>query len=214
MHHHQRGITLPVTMLMLLAALAIGASAAQMAMLGEKSARAERDHLIAFQAAEDALMDAERDINAGLGQPVEVPVPPPVTGSQQAGAAGQQTGEHGQQSAVDGSAPAAPAWQVVDLAGDGGTEYGALTGAAMPIGQGNLPFRRPRYLVERVAYTPAGAPPAYYYRVTVMGFGPRPGTETVLQVSYTPPTPVHRHSWREIMDWQSLHDAAGGGTEP
>jgi type IV pilus assembly protein PilX len=180
---HQHGITLPVTMLMLLAALTIGASAAQMAMLGEKSARAERDHLIAFQAAEDALMDAERDINAGLGQPIDVPAP-------------------------------APAWQAVDLGGDGGTEYGALTGAAMPVGQGNLPFRRPRYLVERVAYTPVGAPPAYYYRVTVMGFGPRPGTETVLQASYTQPTPVHRHSWREIMDWQSLHDAAGSGTGP
>jgi type IV pilus assembly protein PilX len=128
-------------------------------------------------------MDAERDINAGLGQPIDVPAP-------------------------------APAWQAVDLGGDGGTEYGALTGAAMPVGQGNLPFRRPRYLVERVAYTPVGAPPAYYYRVTVMGFGPRPGTETVLQASYTQPTPVHRHSWREIMDWQSLHDAAGSGTGP
>ena len=84
----------------------------------------------------------------------------------------------------------------------------------MPTGQGNLPFRRPRYLVERVAYTPAGAPPAHYYRVTVMGFGPRAGTEAVLQATYTPPVPVQRHSWREIMDWQALHDAAGGGDEP
>jgi type IV pilus assembly protein PilX len=192
MHQYQRGITLPITMLLMLAALTIGASAAHMAMLGEKAARAERDHLIAFQAAEDALMDAERDINAGLGQPVEVPPP---------------------QSATEDPA-SAPAWQVVDLAGDGGTEYGAFTGAAMPAGQGNLPFRRPRYLVERVAYTPAGAPPAYYYRVTVMGFGPRPGAETVLQASYTAPTPVRRHSWREVMDWQSLHDAAGGKGEP
>jgi type IV pilus assembly protein PilX len=190
MREYQRGITLPVTMLLLLAALTIGASAAQMAMLGEKAARSERDHLIAFQAAEDALMDAERDINAGLGRPIEDPARP-----------------------ADADSPA-PAWQAVDLAGSGGTEFGALTGAAMPAGQGNQPFRRPRYLVERIAYTPAGAPPAYYYRVTVMGFGPRPGAETVLQASYTPPAPVHRRSWREIMDWQSLHDAAHGGTEP
>jgi len=183
MRHYQRGVTLPVTMLLLLAALTIGASAAQMAMLGEKAARAERDRLIAFQSAEDALMDAERDINAGLGQPIEVP-------------AAQQPGSP------------APAWQAVDLAENGGTEYGALTGAAMEVGQGNLPFRRPRYLVERIAYTPAGAQPAYYYRVTVIGFGARPGAETVLQASYTPPTPVRRHSWREIIDWQALHDAA------
>ncbi|WP_229207246.1 MULTISPECIES: PilX N-terminal domain-containing pilus assembly protein [unclassified Duganella] len=180
MHPYQRGVTLPVTMLLLLAALTIGASAAQMAMLGEKAARAERDRLIAFQSAEDALMDAERDINAGLSQPLE--------------------------SAPD--ARGAPAWQSVDLAGNGGTEYGALTGASMETGQGALPFRRPRYLVERIAFTPAGAPPAHYYRVTVIGFGTRPGAEAVLQASYAPPAPVHRHSWREIMDWQALHDAA------
>lgn len=181
MHRYQRGITLPVTLLLMLAALTLGASAAQMAMLGVKAARAERDHLIAFQAAEDALMDAEREINASLGEPAEV------------------------------SADHAPSWQLVDLAGNGGTEYGASTGAAMATGQGTQPFRRPRYLVERVAYTPAGAPPAYYYRVTVMGFGQRPGAEAVLQASYVPPLPVRRHSWREIMDWQALHDAAGGG---
>lgn len=189
MLHHQYGITLPVTMLLLLAALTIGASAAQMAMLGEKAARAERDRLIAFQAAEDALMDAERDINAGLGQPVEVPAPQP------------------------GAASGPAAWQAVDIAGDGGTEFGALTGAAMAAGDSGQPFRRPRYLVERIAYTPPGATPAYYYRVTVIGFGPRPGAETALQATYLPPVPVHRHSWREIMDWQSLHDAAGGGRE-
>jgi len=181
MQTRQRGITLPVTMLLLLAALTIGASAAQMAMLGEKAARAERDRLIAFQSAEDALMDAERDINAGLGRPAEAP---------------------------------AQAWQAVDLAGDGGTEFGALTGAAMRTGEGTMPFRRPRYLVERVAYAPAGEPPAHYYRVTVIGFGPRPGAETVLQATYTPPVPVHRHSWREVMDWQALHDGAAGGDEP
>lgn len=186
MHGKQRGITLPVTLLLLLAALALGASAAQMAMLGEKAARAERDRLIAFQAAEDAMNDAQRDINAGLGQPVDVPAEAP---------------------------DAAPAWQSVDLAGDGGTEYGALTGAAMATGQGALPFRRPRYLVERIAYTPPGAAPgtpaAHYYRVTVIGFGSRAGSETVLQATFTPPVPVRRYSWREIMDWQALHDAAG-----
>ena len=127
----QRGITLPVTLLLLLAALTIGASAAQMSMLGEKAARAERDRLIAFQAAEDALMDAERDINGGLGQPVDVPLP------------GAQP-------------PSVPAWQSIDLAGNGGTEYGALPGAAMETGQGSLPLRRPRYLVERIAYAPPG----------------------------------------------------------
>lgn len=188
---NQRGVTLPVTFLLLLAALSLGASAAHTSMLGEKAARAERDRLIAFQAAEDAMKDAERDINAGLGMPLEVPPSP------------------------GGDEPApAPAWQTVNLAGDGGTEYGALTGAGMNVGEGALPFRRPRYLVERIAYTPSGAAPAYYYRVTVIGFGSRPGAETVLQASYTPPLPIRRHSWREIMDWQALHDVASGQEGP
>lgn len=188
----QRGITLPVTFLLLLAALALGASAAHTAILGEKAARAERDHLIAFQAAEDAMMDAEKDINAGLGVPIEAAqvMPPEVP--------------------PDGP----PAWQAVNLAGNGGTEYGALTGAGMHVGEGTLPFRRPRYLVERIAYTPPGEPPTHYYRVTVMGFGTRPGAETVLQASYKLPLPVRRYSWREIMDWQALHDAAGEQEEP
>lgn len=186
----QRGVTLPVTFLLLLAALTLGASAAHTAMLGEKAARAERERLIAFQAAEDAMMDAERDINASLGVPLEVQ--PPTSGGEPA---------------------PTPAWQAVDLAGGGGTEYGALTGAAMAVGEGPLPFRRPRYLVERITYTPPGEPPAHYYRVTVIGFGSRPGAETVLQASYTPPLPVRRYSWREIMDWQALHDAASGPEE-
>lgn len=187
----QQGATLPVTMV-LLASLVLGASAAHIALLGEKTARAERDRLIAFQAAEDALMDAERDINAGLGQPVD---------GDAAGAANE----------------APPAWQVVDLSGDGGTGYGALTGAAMETGQGTLPFRRPRYLVERLAFqpqgAPAGAPPQHYYRVTAIGFGSRPGTETVLQSTYTRAegAAVRRHSWREVGDWQALHGSAAGG---
>lgn len=177
-------MTLPVTFLLMLATLTLGTSAAHMAVLGEKAARAERSRLIAFQAAEDALMDAEHDINANLGQSLEVSAPTPDDG--------------------------APAWQTIDLAGNASTEYGALTGAAMDTGQGAAPFRRPRYLVERIAYTPAGQAPAHYYRVTVIGFGQRPGAETVLQASYTPPAPVKRYSWREIMDWQALHDAANG----
>ena len=186
MQPRQHGFTLPVTLMLLLAALVLGASAARMSLLGEQAARAQRERLIAFHAAEDALMDAERDIRAGLGQPID-------------------------------SAPGqAPAWQVVDLAGNGGAEYGSLTGAAMQTGEGSLPFRRPRYLVERLPYQPpqaaADAPPSYYYRVTVLGFGSRPGAETALQATYTGAGPaLRRHSWRELGDWQGRH-AAGSET--
>eukprot|EP01034_Spumella_vulgaris_P043320 gene43320-53785_t len=56
-------MALLVTLLMLIAVLLLGASAARTAMLGEKAARAERDRYVALQAAEDALADAAKEIN-------------------------------------------------------------------------------------------------------------------------------------------------------
>jgi type IV pilus assembly protein PilX len=91
-----------------------------------------------------------------------------------------------------------PVWQQVDLSGveDGGgctAMHGAYTGAAMPTGEGFLPFKKPRYLIERMAcHQPgddaaASAPPHYCYRVTAIGFGSRPETEVVLQSVFSKP---------------------------
>ena len=49
--------------------LLLGISAAQMALQGEKAARGERDRQIAFQAAEEALVDAQNDIEGLPGAP-------------------------------------------------------------------------------------------------------------------------------------------------
>ncbi|MTV56543.1 PilX N-terminal domain-containing pilus assembly protein, partial [Pseudoduganella buxea] len=65
----QRGATLVASLVMLVAVLLLAASAANVSMMGEKSARAERDRHIALQSAEDALMDAERDIEGAAGGP-------------------------------------------------------------------------------------------------------------------------------------------------
>ena len=54
----QRGASLIVSLLMLVAVLVLGISAAQIALQGEKASRNDRDRQIAFQAAEAALMDA------------------------------------------------------------------------------------------------------------------------------------------------------------
>lgn len=164
----QRGVALLVCLLMLILVMLLGVSAAQLSLQGEKAARGERDREVAFQAAEDALADAERDIQAG-GDDVADPA----------------CGE-------------APVWQRVDLsgAGDGGActvEYGEATGAAMQTGQGFLPFKKPRYLIERAeCHQPgedasAGAAASYCYRVTVIGFGAKPATEVVLQSVYSKP---------------------------
>ncbi|WP_444848146.1 pilus assembly PilX family protein [Duganella caerulea] len=159
----QRGVAVLMCLMMLILVMLLGVSAAQMSLQGEKAARGERDREVALQAAEDALADAERDIQSGT--------------------------------AAVSACDVAPAWQRVDLSGaeDGGActvGYGEHTGAEMLTAEGVLPFRKPRYLVERMACHQPGedaSAVSYCYRVTVIGFGARPGTEVVLQTVYSKP---------------------------
>ena len=58
----QRGVTLIVVLLILVVVTVLGIGGAQIALLGERSTRYDRDYLVATQAAEAALMDAEQDI--------------------------------------------------------------------------------------------------------------------------------------------------------
>ncbi|MGV7210144.1 pilus assembly protein [Oxalobacteraceae bacterium A2-2] len=200
----QRGATLLMALLMLVAVMLVGASAALLSLQGEQAARAERDRQVAFQAAEDALADAEHDI-AGDGRldaraaAFSADAALPAACGKDGGSAGggvADAASRGVLARAESGEP--PHWQAVDLGGgdDGGActaEHGAYTGAAMPTGQGVLPFRRPRYLVERVpCHLPgedasAVAQPRYCYRVSAIGFGPRPEAEVVLQSVYRKP---------------------------
>ena len=186
----EQGIALLVALVMLVALLVIGASAARMALHGEKAARAERDRHLAFQAAEDALTDAERDIVGGArGALFAAHNATPFEAG--CGAGGDNLGL-----CARAAAGAAPVWQSFDLAGDGDGDgnaaravpYGRYTGARMETGAGILPFRQPRYIVERIPYHPPGSEvggePQILYRVTAIGFGTRAGSETVLQSAY------------------------------
>lgn len=217
----QHGITMVMALLMMIVVMLIGASAAQLALQGEKAARGERDRQLAFQAAEDALADAEHDISgqpgsggpaAGAGRSAmfgDDAGPVFAAGCGAGGGSGSGGGGGGGSGAEGGDAyagpaqgllahaagNAAPAWQSVDLSGaeDGGqcsVPYGAYTAAAMQTGQGFQPFQRPRYVIERLpCHLPgedatAAAAPQYCYRITVMGFGAKPGTEVVLQTVF------------------------------
>ncbi|KQQ42505.1 pilus assembly protein PilX [Duganella sp. Leaf126] len=159
----QRGVTVVVCLVMMLLVMVLGASAARLGVQDEQSARAERDREVAFRAAEEALADAERAIDDGSAV------------------------------VAHGACEADPAWQRADLGGEAGgactTEYGATTGAAMATGQGALPRKKPRYIVELLACHQPGADasaPQACYRVTAIGFGPTPGVEVVLQSVYLP----------------------------
>jgi type IV pilus assembly protein PilX len=194
---NEDGMALLVALLMLIAVLLLGASAARMAALGEKAARAERDRYVALQAAEDALGDAEKEINGGAAG---LPSSTPARGALMAAGnglgfvAGCGSGDDSVNLGLCAAAPgdAAPAWETVDIADQGpashSVPYGRFTGSAMETGTGFLPFRRPRYIIERLPYHPPGGdasgPPSYFYRVTAIGFGARANTEVVLQGSY------------------------------
>src|SRR5450830_121737 len=190
----QRGMALVFTLCLLLLILLLGVSAAQMALLGEKAARGERDRHIAFHAAEEALMDAERDIEGQPGAPGRSGLFAPDSAAGFAASCGEQPGL-----CLPAAEPAPPVWlaMVLDAAAEGAggaVSYGSFTGAAMQTGQGFLPFRRPRYLIELLPFhapgeeagAPAGAaaPASYLYRVTAIGFGASEDTQVVLQTYY------------------------------
>lgn len=187
-----RGAALVVVLFLLVAILLLGASAAQLALQGEKAARGERDWQIAFQAAEEALMDAENDIEGRPGAPGRGAMfaPDSALGFVDGCGAGANNVALG---LCLQPATGAPAWQRIDFNNiDADTTrsvpYGKFTGALMPTGQGFQACRPPRYIIELLSYTRegehAGPQARYFYRITASGFGARDGSQVVLQSVY------------------------------
>lgn len=202
LHHQidrQQGAVLLTTLIVLLALMIIGVSAARSALSGEKSARHERDRRTAFSAAEAALADAEHDIEGGNNPSSER-----AALFAQGSALGFVDGCGDAREVNAGlclHVPGRPAWLSVDLSGyDGarvaGVEYGHFTGAYMPSGKGTLPLRVPRYLIELLPHTRAGVdaarPPGNFYRITAVGFGSLDATRVVLQTYYLKAAPEGR----------------------
>lgn len=184
----QHGATLVVVMIMLLVVLSLGVSAAQLAMQGEKVARNDRDRQMALQAAEAALMDAERDIE----QRPEVP-----TSRSEFFASGSEFAfVEGCGSASDNLGlcawnEATPAWLGVDFMDQSSAAhtvaYGTFTGQSLQTDHGSLPKRLPRYIIERMRDNRGGESAEAslpIYRVTAIGFGMRETTQVVLQSMY------------------------------
>ena len=140
-------------------------------------------------------MDAQNDIEGLPGAPGRSSLFAP--GSAAGFADG--CGEAGALGLCLPAAPEAPAlWLSTDLDGAEGSSravpYGQFTGAVMQTGQGFLPSRRPRYLIELLPFHPPGAQAAavtgglatesYVYRITAIGFGAQESTQVVLQSYY------------------------------
>ncbi|MBS1169430.1 MAG: pilus assembly protein [Burkholderiaceae bacterium] len=201
-HHRrasrQQGASLVVSLLMLVAVLLLGISAAQIALQGEKASRGDRDRQIAFQAAEAALADAEIDIEKSSASNSRSSVFKEkdvldhyfITGC-------GTTGDNGGKSlGLCQPAPAGqtPVWLTVDFTDTGASTaksvaYGAFTGQEMQVGTGSTPARLPRYIIEIFKYNQAGSgtggqDSTFFFRITAIGYGMRDTTKVVLQTFY------------------------------
>ena len=188
----QRGVALVVVMLILLVVVVLGVGGAQIALLSERTARYDRDYLIASQAAEAALMDAEFDIRG----------PNTATNSRTAqfaqGNDGIFVSDCSSSTTTRGLClpypdTAKPIWARVDFLDTSTSaptvEFGQFTGRAFDAGGGIRPARRPRYIIELIddqaqGNNAAGGQVPKMYRVTAMGFGPRVDVQVVLQMVF------------------------------
>lgn len=168
----QRGVALFLALVVLLIITILGVSGLQTTTLGERMAANARDRDMAFQAAEAALIDAERYLQNATLNPFN-------------NAAGLYLLNNG----------ARPNW-VADSTDAGA---GFLTYSVDRPGAGNqappLPgvSQQPRYFIERYPEVPqpdgsleAGTALELleFYRVTAVGFGGRAETAVVLRTTF------------------------------
>lgn len=190
----QQGAVLLMAMFVMLILLVIGVSAARTALHAEKAARGERDRQIAFQAAEAALDDAERDIDSA-GVPLTARAALFARGSSAGFVDGCGMGERnpGLGLCKYAGPGQVPAWQRAALAEADGpavrsVHFGRFTGRAIPVGKGSLPSRLPRYVIELMPFARAGEDAQQragnFYRITAIGFGASEQTRVVLQSFY------------------------------
>lgn len=197
--HDQTGISLVIVLVLMIATIFLGASATKIALQGEKASQGDRDRQLAFQAAEAALIDAQRDID----------VPPGSTATPRTYAFARNSAEgFPSDSSVDycnaNSTPGTlglcrydpnmpvPSWLAVDLEDTSSSAlsvpYGQFTDHVFPTPGGALPSKLPRYLIEPLPYNQPGestsGPPQFIYRITAIGFGKNSNTHVVLQAFY------------------------------
>jgi type IV pilus assembly protein PilX len=173
----QQGATLIIVMIVLLIVELLGVAAAQIALMSERSARSSRDTEIALQSAEAALADAELYISQ---------TPARFDGKNSA-AFIVGCGTSGSSKGLCASAGAGkPAWLSVDFASDTGPtiSLGEFTITDYQNTLGQLTAKPPRYVIELVPDTSGTQGSNFVYRVTAMGFGPRPQVQAVLQMIY------------------------------
>jgi type IV pilus assembly protein PilX len=171
---NQGGASLVVALMFLIVLTMLGLVAVRSSTVQERMAGNDRDRAIAFEAAEAALRDAERDIQANIS------TASPFDAACSIGLCTPST-------------VATPNWNGVSWAGATSRIYGVSSGAgAYPLAVSNAP----RYIIEVLPDLPAGPGNALNknktsstgggtaYRITARGWGRRPGTQVELQSIY------------------------------
>lgn len=188
----QRGVALVIVMLILLVVVVLGVGGAQIALLSERTARYDRDYLIASQAAEAALMDAEFDIR-GPNTSTDSRTAQFAPGNDGIFVSGCSSSASTRGLCLPYPDTAKPVWARVDFLDTSTSaptvEFGQFTGRTFDAGSGIRPARRPRYIIELIddqaqGNNAAGGQVPKMYRVTAMGFGPRVDVHVVLQMVF------------------------------
>lgn len=194
--NRQQGTVLVVALIMLIVIFFLGISASQISLEEDKASRNDRDHQLAFQAAEAALIDAELDIEnspdkarsrshifskkSALGFPDDTE-------------SGCRTGETIYLGLCHHSFDAKKsAWLTANFLDDSASvvntvPYGKFTGKSFQLGKGTLPSKLPKYIIELLVFNQAAENAdqvSYFYRVTAIGFGARDSSRVVLQTFY------------------------------
>jgi type IV pilus assembly protein PilX len=160
-----------------------------MALMGEKAARNERDKVIALQAAEAALVDAELDIENATASTSRSAIFSPHSAQGFSDGCGTDDDNlyQGLCTSPEGQSAAWLTAAIADASSHSpSVKFGRFTGQTMPHGGGSLPSELPRYIIELMPDNAAGqtANGAYMYRVTAIGFGSNRDTQAVVQSFY------------------------------
>lgn len=191
-----------VVLLILLVVIVLGVGGAQIALLSERTARYDRDYLIASQAAEAALMDAEFDIRGEVFNDLAdetLGVLATVRSARFnqtdfgifASGCSDQVPTRGL--CLPNADTVKPVWAQVNFLDHGNSarsvEYGTFTGRTFDAGSGIRPAHSPRYVIELIDDRTPGANAAVgkvakMYRITALGFGPREDVQVVMQTVF------------------------------
>lgn len=187
----QRGMSIVVILVILVAILLLGVAAAQISLLSSQSTRYWRDYAVARESAHSAFVDAIMDIE-GTRRPEAFEEDSSLGFIEGAGCAGEYAGLCTQK---DPNIPILFDKNNFDIKNSSNVvSYGTFTGRSFSsIGAGLQPAQEPGYIIERIEVptaddmgdTPTKKPPVNAkFRISAIGFGPRTEVYVILQGEY------------------------------